>query len=123
MSIDQVKRGSKRKWIKVFGKDRNKLIEELKDFVVNAYYVFNSSEITNHINTKLQTNNKASRIRSVMKRKLNLSIKEQSLVKIASILVKLKHVVGYLLLSFLNFFLNFHLLSTLKKLQSIGISK
>ena len=68
-------RGSKRKWIKHFGKDRDKLIEELKDFVVNASHAFNSSEITNHVNTKLQTNYKASWIRSVMKRQLNLTYK------------------------------------------------
>ena len=75
MSINHIMRGSKRKWIKVFGKDRDKLIEELKDFVVNASHAFNSSEITNHVNTKLQTNYKASWIRSVMKRLLNLTYK------------------------------------------------
>ena len=68
MSINKVMRESKRKWSNFFGKDWDKLIKELKDFIVNAFHAFNSTKIFNDVNTKIRTNYKASWIRSVMKR-------------------------------------------------------
>ena len=50
-------------------------MKEIKNFISDASYAFNSSEITNHINTKIQKNYKSSWIRSIMKNKLNLTYK------------------------------------------------
>ena len=75
MSISQIMKGSKRIWTKLFGKDKDNLMKEIKNFISDASYAFNSSEITNHINTKIQKNYNSSWIRFIMKNKLNLTYK------------------------------------------------
>ena len=75
MSLAQVMRGSKRKWIIICSWDRDKLIKELRAFVANASHAFNSNKITNHINSKLNENYKYYWIRGIMKRQLNLTYK------------------------------------------------
>ena len=77
MSWTQIMRGSKRKLIKICSGDRDKFIEELKAFVTNAYHTFNSYEIINHINSKLNENYKSYWIRGIMKRQLKLTTKNE----------------------------------------------
>ena len=79
MSVEQVMRGSKRKSAKIYGKDKDIIIEELKDFVVNAIHTFNSHEISYHVNSKLQENYKPWLIKKIMIKQLNLSYKKTKL--------------------------------------------
>ena len=37
-----------------FGKDKDNLMKKIKNLISDAYNAFNSSEITNHIKTKIQ---------------------------------------------------------------------
>ena len=48
----------------------------MRDFVVNATHAFNSYEISYHVNSKLQENYKPWLIKTIMKKKLNLSYKK-----------------------------------------------
>ena len=75
MSLAQVMRGSIRKWRKIYGEDRNKLIEELRDFIASSCHAFNSNEVTNHMNSKFNENYRPEWIREIMKNDLNLTYK------------------------------------------------
>ena len=65
-----------RKLIKINGIEMNSVIEELKCFITNVDYAFNSIEITNHINSKLNKNYKPCFIRKLMKNELDLTFKK-----------------------------------------------
>ena len=54
----------------------NSVIEKLKCFITNVDYAFNSIEITNHINSKLNKNYKPCFIRKLMKNELDLTFKK-----------------------------------------------
>ena len=64
------------KLVKVFGTEKKVLINELQLFLNETNHAFNSSEITNHINSKLRKSYKTSFIRTVMKHDLKLSFKK-----------------------------------------------
>ena len=70
MSLAQVMRGSIRKWRKIYGEDRNKLIEELRDFIASSYHAFNSNEVTNHMNSKFNENYRPEWIRENFEKRL-----------------------------------------------------
>ena len=54
------------KFIKIHWSEIENVIEELKNFIINVDYPFNSIEITNHINLKINKNNKSCIIRKLM---------------------------------------------------------
>ena len=64
------------KLVKVFGTEKKVFINELQPFINETNHAFNSSEITNHINSKLKKSYKTSFIRAVMKHDLKLSFKK-----------------------------------------------
>ena len=68
-------KNKKRKWMKVFGKDKIILIDEIKDFISNIDSLFNWNHVTNHINLKLNKSYQSSWIRWIMKNDLNLTYK------------------------------------------------
>ena len=56
MSLAKAMRGSIRKWRKIYSEDRNKLIEELRDFIASSCHAFNSNEVTSHVNSESNEN-------------------------------------------------------------------
>ena len=54
MSISQTMKEYKRKWTKLFSEYKNNLIKEIKIFISDASYTFNSSETTYYTDTKIQ---------------------------------------------------------------------
>ena len=76
MSISQTMKEYKRKWTKLFSEYKNNLIKEIKIFISDASYTFNSSETTYYTDTKIQKNYKFSWIRFIMKSKLSLTYKK-----------------------------------------------
>ena len=75
---EQINNKSRKKLIKLYGKDKSILLNEITAFVNGWEYTFNAKEITNHINSKLNTNYSTQFIRKVMKEDLKLSYKKVS---------------------------------------------
>ena len=68
--------GRSSKFIKIHGSEIENVIEELKNFITNVDYSFNSIDITNHLNSKLNKNYKPCIIRKLMKSEPDLTLKK-----------------------------------------------
>ena len=75
---EQINNKSCKNLIKFYGKDKSILLNEITAFVNGREYTFNAKEITNNINSKLNTNYSTQFIRKVMKEDLKLSYKKVS---------------------------------------------
>ena len=75
---EQINNKSRKSLIKLYGKDKSILLNEITAFVNGWEYTFNAKEIANHINLKLNTNYSTKFIRNVMKEDLKLSYKKVS---------------------------------------------
>ena len=68
-------RGRSNNPIKIFGKEKDLLINALKNFIDDADHAYNSIEITNYVNRILNKSYKPNYIRNLLKIELNMSFK------------------------------------------------
>ena len=61
--------------MRIFGKEKIMLIDEIKDFISSIDSTFNRNHVTNHINLKFNKNYQSNLIRQIMKIELNLTYK------------------------------------------------
>ena len=76
MSNNQINQGSSKNFNSITDKEKEKLLKELQDMILNTDYPFNSVQATELINKKLQTSYNSVLIRKLLKEELNWSLKK-----------------------------------------------
>ena len=72
-------RGRSNYLINIFGKEKDSLINALKNFIDDADHAYNSIEITNYVNRILIKSYKPNYIKNLLKIELNMSYKKVKL--------------------------------------------
>ena len=76
MSNNQINQGPSKNFNSITDKEKEKLLKELQDMILNTDFPFNSVQATELINKKLQTSYNSALIRKLLKEELNWSFKK-----------------------------------------------
>ena len=76
MSNNQINNENSIQYEKLYGKDKEDLVMQIKNFINQTKYAFNANEATKYVNSVLKREYKTSQIRKIMKCEMNLTYKK-----------------------------------------------